>query len=201
MAGRVLKTLTCLLIFAEGTPASAPQGSLYRAPGETTYDYVVVGGGTAGLTVASRLAQRGNFTIGIIEAGSIFDQESGNHSIVPGYDYHGFGGPLGPFNPLSDWGFHTLPSAETANRSVLYARGKGLGGSSARNYLVYQRPSKGSMDQWAAAVSDKAWSWENVTGYYQRSSSLHEPDMRHRGGNSTPLYDVEAFANGPINVG
>lgn len=201
MAGRVLKTLTCLLIFAEGTPASAPQGSLYRAPGETTYDYVVVGGGTAGLTVASRLAQRGNFTIGIIEAGSIFDQESGNHSIVPGYDYHGFGGPLGPFNPLSDWGFHTLPSAETANRSVLYARGKGLGGSSARNYLVYQRPSKGSMDQWAAAVSDDAWSWENVTGYYQRSSSLHEPDMRHRGGNSTPLYDVEAFANGPINVG
>lgn len=201
MAGQMLKLLTWLLLFAKLTPASASHGSLFRAPGETTYDYVIVGGGTAGLTVASRLAEAGNFTVGIIEAGSLFVQESGNHSVVPGYDYHGFGGPLGPFNPLSDWGFHTLPSVNTANKSVLYARGKGLGGSSARNYLVYQRPSKGSMDQWAIAVADSAWSWKNVLSYYRRSSRLHEPDRRYRLGNSTPQYDAEVFENGPVDVG
>lgn len=201
MARQVLKTLTWLFLFAQRTTASAPHASLFQAPGEKTYDYVIVGGGTAGLTVASRLAQAGNFTVGIIEAGSQFSEESGNHSVVPGYDYHGFGGPLGPFNSLSDWGFHTLPSASTANRSVLYARGKGLGGSSARNYLVYQRPSRGSMDQWAAAVSDGAWNWKNVLSYYQRSSRFHEPDGEFRGGNSTPRYDAGAFANGPIDVG
>lgn len=65
MAGQLLKTLTWLLLFAKPTPASAPHGSLFQAPGEINYEYVIVGGVTAGITVASRLAQAGNFTVGV----------------------------------------------------------------------------------------------------------------------------------------
>ena len=87
MADRLLKTLTWLFLSTKSTPASALHGSLFHAPGEATHDYVIVGGDTAGLTVASRLAQAENFTVNVIEAGPIFVQEGGNQRVVLGYDY------------------------------------------------------------------------------------------------------------------
>jgi hypothetical protein len=86
-----------------------------------------VGGGTASLTMATSLEPDGRLTVGVVEAGSLFTQESGNHSLPLGYNYHGFGGSLGPFDPISDWGFRTKLTESTAKESVFRSSGRPVG--------------------------------------------------------------------------
>ena len=104
----------------------------------TTYDYIVIGGGTAGLTVASRLSESSHLQIAVIEAGGHYEVDSGNNSIVPGYASYGASTDPAAANdtPLIDWGFVTAPMKSLNGRKFHYARGKTLGGSSARNYMV-----------------------------------------------------------------
>jgi len=89
------------------------------------------------------------------------------------------------------------------NESLHYARGKTSGGCSARNFVVYQRGSKGSYQNWADAVGDQGYTWENFLPYFQKSVNFTPPDMNLRFANSTPEYDAEAAAsNGtrPLSV-
>ena len=104
-----------------------------------TYDFIIVGGGTAGLTVASRLSENSKIRVAVVEAGGYYEQDSGNNSVVPGYAAYGANpDPLTANDtPLIDWGFVTAPMAGLNERTLHYARGKTLGGSSARNYMVY----------------------------------------------------------------
>ena len=97
---------------------------------DAEYDYVIVGGGTAGLVVAYRLAESGENSVAVIEAGGFYEIEAGNISVIPGNcDYlTGFASNTRNANPLIDWGFLTTPQAPTANRTTHYARGKTLGG-------------------------------------------------------------------------
>ena len=74
-----------------------------------TFDYIVVGGGTAGLTIASRLAENPNITIAVIEAGGFYEADDGNISVVPGYCSVYAGTAPNDTNPLVDWGFVTTP--------------------------------------------------------------------------------------------
>lgn len=97
----------------------------------------------------------------------------------------------------------TTPQAGGDDQRIHYPRGKCLGGSSARNYMVYQRPSKGAMKLWADTVGDQSWEWENVLPYYERSSNFTPPDvntLNARGLNATPQYDASVFSNGPLQV-
>lgn len=91
---------------------SPPYGSSFGLPGlNVTYDYVIVGGGTAGLTVASRLAENSSLSIAVIEAGTFSEISNGNNSQVPAYSVRGIGG--GEYvNPWADW------ELETTNQSV-----------------------------------------------------------------------------------
>ncbi len=108
--------LFCLVLLAVqlfAAPASyAPknQSSSFGASGvDATYDYIVVGGGTAGLTVASRLAENPDITVAVIEAGGFYEADDGNISVVPGYCPVYAGTAPNDTNPLVDWGFVTTP--------------------------------------------------------------------------------------------
>lgn len=85
-------------------------GSSFGAPGtNASYDYVVVGGGTAGLTLATRLAEDPNISVAVIEAGGFYELDNGNRSVVPGYATYYTGSDPNDYQPLIDWGFSTVP--------------------------------------------------------------------------------------------
>ena len=84
-------------------------GSSFGVPGNATYDYIVVGGGTAGLTIATRLAEKG--TVAVVEAGSFYEISNGNYSQIPAYDAEFTSKDRSDVNPLVDWGFVTTPQA------------------------------------------------------------------------------------------
>ena len=83
----------------------------FGAPGiDATFDYIVVGGGTAGLTIASRLAADPSITVAVIEAGGFYEAV-GNTSVVPGYCTLYAGTDPADTNPAIDWNFVTIPQA------------------------------------------------------------------------------------------
>lgn len=150
--------------------------SFFGVPGtNATFDYVIVGGGTAGLALSARLAAA-NLSVAVIEAGGFYETDNSNLSVIPSDATFYTGSDPTNFQPLIDWGISTtlqpvrsrrrecslsLTDAiqGSANRSLHYARGKTLGGSSARNYYLYQRPTRGSLDRWADVVGDDScWS-------------------------------------------
>ncbi|CZT10004.1 related to choline dehydrogenase [Rhynchosporium agropyri] len=113
---------------------SAIYSNSFGRPGvNATYDYVIIGGETAGLTLAYRLTENSNVTVAVVEAGGFYEQENGNLTIVPGYRAPNLEGPL------TNWNFTTAPQPQLENATSLYARGKTLGGSSAMNFMAYQR--------------------------------------------------------------
>ena len=84
-------------------------GTAFGAPGtNATFDYVVVGGGTGGLTIATRLASDPAVSVAVIEAGGFYEIDNGNRSIVPGYANFYTGSDPKNYQPLIDWGFTTV---------------------------------------------------------------------------------------------
>jgi choline dehydrogenase len=112
-----------------------PLSSSDKAP---AYDFIIIGGGTAGLTLASRLSENPELQVAVIEAGVYYEHSDGNNSIVPGYASYGTGIDPATANstPSIDWGFVTAPIASLDGRTMHYARGKTLGGCSARNDMM-----------------------------------------------------------------
>lgn len=109
---------------------SAQKGSAFGAraaantasglPGvNATFDYVIVGGGTAGLTLASRLARDQSLSVAVVEAGGYYEADNGNLSVVPGYCTAYAGTDPSLTNPRDDWGFVTVPQAVSTESVVL----------------------------------------------------------------------------------
>lgn len=85
-------------------------GSSFGVPGaDATYDYVIVGGGTAGLTVAARLAENPSLSIAVVEAGGFYELDNGNRSVIPALAVFYAGTDPKDVQPLVDWGFVTTP--------------------------------------------------------------------------------------------
>lgn len=106
-------------------------GNSFGIPGlNASYDYVVVGGGTAGLAIAYRLAEDGTKSVAVVEAGGFVEVENGNISVVPAYSQaYTYTTPESQWNnPLVDWGFLTTPQAGANGQVFHYGRGKMLGG-------------------------------------------------------------------------
>ncbi|KAE9975956.1 hypothetical protein EG328_002882 [Venturia inaequalis] len=163
-----------------------------------TFDYVVVGGGTAGLAIAARLAENPTISVAVVEAGGFYESENSNKSIIPGY-YND-----APISRNTNWAFTTEPEANLAYTTINYTRGRTLGGSSALNAMLYQRGSKGSYDLWANHVGDESWTFENLLPYFHKSINYTEPNATLRPSNaSIPAPNATAFQNstsGPQHV-
>lgn len=103
-------SVTSADLFNQATPDGRPLlSSFFGIPGtNATYDYVIVGGGTAGLALASRLAAA-NISVAVLEAGGFYETDNGNLSIVPGSATYYTGSNPDNFQPLIDWGISTVP--------------------------------------------------------------------------------------------
>ena len=84
-------------------------GASMGVPGNATFDYIVVGGGTAGLTIATRLAQIASNSVAVVEAGGFYEIDNGNLSVVPSTSAYFTGADINDTNPLVDWSFVTTP--------------------------------------------------------------------------------------------
>ena len=124
-----------------------------------SFDYVIVGAGTAGCVLANRLSADPDVRVLLLEAGGK-DDWIWIH-IPVGYLYC-----IG--NPRTDWCYRTEPCAGLNGRSILYARGKVLGGCSSINAMVYMRGQSHDYDAWAAA-GNPGWAWNDVFPIFKRS--------------------------------
>ncbi|KAH6658291.1 hypothetical protein BKA67DRAFT_591341 [Truncatella angustata] len=169
---------------------------------EATYDYVVVGGGTAGNAIGYRLAEAG-FSVAIIEAGLYYEIAKPVLGTTPGGDIIGIGSSILDSIPTVDWEFLTEPQAGANNREIHYARGKCLGGSSALNFMIHHRGSIGSYDMWAEEVGDDSYKFESFLPYFEKSVNFTPPDITKRRANASTQYDPNAFTTpgGPVQVG
>ncbi|KAL8997661.1 MAG: hypothetical protein Q9169_003141 [Polycauliona sp. 2 TL-2023] len=166
-----------------------------RPDTDATYDYVIVGGGTAGLTIAARLTQNTSLSVAVVEAGSFYEDTVGNLSTVPAYAAYNVGTDPNDTNAI-DWGFVIEPQPGADNRRMHYARGKTLGGSSARNLMIYHRPTVGTMQKWADEVDDESYTWHNFLPFLKKSVNYSPPDIPYL--NSTNSHDDGAFTQPPL---
>ncbi|SDT05869.1 GMC family oxidoreductase [Bradyrhizobium canariense] len=124
-----------------------------------TFDFVVVGGGSGGCAVASRLSEDPNTSVAMLEAGGKDD----NWVVTtPGALV------LMVAGKVNNWAFDTVPQAGLNGRIGYQPRGKGLGGSSAINAMVYIRGHRSDYDQWAS-LGNTGWSYADVLPYFRRS--------------------------------
>jgi choline dehydrogenase len=131
----------------------------------TTFDYIIIGAGTAGCLLANRLSADATKRVLLIEAGRKDD-------------YHWIHIPVGYLycigNPRTDWLFNTEPEAGLNGRALRYPRGKTLGGCSSINGMIYMRGQARDYDQWAKLTGDDTWTWDQSLPYFQLHEDHHK---------------------------
>ncbi|MEY4345762.1 MAG: hypothetical protein RL032_1594 [Pseudomonadota bacterium] len=151
---------------------------------ETTFDYIIIGAGTAGCLLANRLSANASKRVLLIEAGRKDD-------------YHWIHIPVGYLhcigNPRTDWLYNTEPEAGLNGRSLRYPRGKTLGGSSSINGMIYMRGQARDYDQWAQLVGDANWTWDNSLPYFKMHEDHYKgANAMHGARGTAPLLMQDA---------
>ena len=135
-----------------------------------TLDYVIVGAGTAGCVLANRLSADPGAGVLLLEAGGKDDYFW--IDIPVGYLY-----TIG--NPRTDWCYRIEPDPGLNGRSILYARGRVLGGCSSINAMIYMRGQRSDYDHWAS-LGNRGWGWDDVLPVFMRSEDYqHGADECH----------------------
>jgi 4-pyridoxate dehydrogenase len=154
---------------------------------DTTYDYVIVGAGSAGCVLAYRLTADPTIRVLVLEAGG---RDTHPYIQVP------IG--LGPIweRRMFDWGYDTEPEPKLDGRRIEAMRGKVLGGSSSINVMAYVRGHRGDYDRWADNGC-AGWSYAEVLPYFKRCESWEKGENTWRGG-AGPLSVIDSPNRDPL---
>ncbi len=152
-----------------------------------SFDFVIVGAGSAGCAMAARLSEDGAHSVAVLEAGgsdrSVFIQMPSALSI--------------PMNsPKYDWGYETEPEPHLGGRRLHCPRGKVIGGSSSINGMVYVRGNALDFDEWEAEGA-AGWGYRNVLPYFKRAESRAEGGNEWRGSDG-PLHTAYGTLDNPL---
>lgn len=132
---------------------------------DNTFDYVIIGAGTAGCLLANRLSADPSKSVLLIEAGRKDD-------------YHWIHIPVGYLycigNPRTDWMYRTEPDAGLNGRQLKYPRGKALGGCSSINGMIYMRGQARDYDRWAELTGDADWRWEHCLPFFKQHEDFYK---------------------------
>ncbi len=149
---------------------------------EESYDYIIVGAGSAGCTLANRLSEDPNISVLVLEAGGP-DRDPLIHIPL------GWGKIF--LNRMHDWGYFTEPEPALGNREVECARGKVIGGSSSINAMAYVRCHPADFDRWANQGCE-GWSYAHALPYFKKSEDWQggETAIRGAGGPLTTTKNI-----------
>ena len=151
-------------------------------------DYVIIGAGSAGATLANRLSADPSVSVALLEAGP---RDSNPMIRMPA----AVGGLLKQKNAYN-WGFHTEPQKHLEGRRLFWPRGRGWGGSSSINGMIYIRGHKGDYDQWAQ-LGLRGWSYDDVLPYFKRSEAHEQGGDAFHGGDG-PLKVTDSPLDNPM---
>ncbi|KAI1204349.1 putative GMC oxidoreductase [Annulohypoxylon truncatum] len=155
------------------------------------YDYVVVGGGTSGLVVASRLSEDKDVRVLVLEAGA-------NRLTDPKVSIQGLAASL-YFDPDYDWCITTEPQVGLNSRRLAQPLGKTLGGSSAINLGMVIYPSKSGFDTWDK-LGNRGWGWEIMESYFRKFHTFTEPQPKLKKEFMLDYLSGVHGTDGPIQV-
>ena len=144
------------------------------------FDFIIVGAGTAGCTIANRLTASGKHSVLLLEAG-----EKDSHfwiNIPVGYLFT-------INNPKTDWCYETEEEPGLNDRTIGYARGKVLGGCSSINAMIYMRGQAHDYNHWAQ-LGNRGWSWDEVLPFFKKSEDYqHDKDEYHGKGGELKVQE------------
>ncbi|EGO01347.1 hypothetical protein SERLA73DRAFT_159774 [Serpula lacrymans var. lacrymans S7.3] len=157
-----------------------------------TYDFVIIGGGTAGLCLAARLTEDPNVTVLLLEAG-VENLDDPMITLSAQYGSH-FG------QKAYDWGFQTTPQKSCDGAQFFWPRGKLLGGSSAINFLVWSKPPASHIDDWEK-LGNPGWNWASYDKCMQKVENflLPSPEVESMLGLDSKQWFANASA--PLKTG
>ena len=163
------------------------------------YDYIIIGGGSAGCVLANRLTENGQFNVALFEAGKPSDIWKVKMPLAILYTMH---------DPKYNWKYYSEPEPFLNNRKLFCPRGKMIGGCSAHNGMVYVRGNPNDFERWAS-YGLKDWSYEKVLPYFRKIETWSEGENKYRGNkgllpvnqskNKNPLF--KAFIDSATEAG